>query len=864
MKNRFVFGRWEEGGPLTAADAGRICASARTAADAFASYPLDKTFSLLGRLSEKWADPRFGPRLRAEAVLPGVTGFSLPMVRKGLEELCWTLDPGLLRRKLDTELRSGDPKGLLWEPLGVVLHVLAGNVFVGEAGALVEGLITRNATLLKMPSADTFFLPEFLRTLADLDEDGVVSRSIAAVEYGSGQGDVMAAFKSRVDAIAVWGGESSVKAYRDGLPARTRLIVFGPKISLAVITKGGLDETTLTSTARKLALDVSTWDQNACTAPQVCYVQGEALARRLVEALPEAFRSEAKRLPAGEIGRDNAVEIQKLRSIFEVAEARGSGLLRRSAKALDWTVVLDKDQTLEPGPLHRTLRVIPFKDIGEVAAQMESLRGYIQTVGLAAARAEAAVLARVLARAGALRILETGRMGTGEIDDPHDGQHDLPQLMNASLIRLDRPPCRSLHLPAEERAELIDARLRTLIAVARRSRFYGRRLKGLKVSGVRDLPRVPILTRAEMEANMPPQGEGLSTGPWSGGYVSRSGGSTGAPKFSVYDRRDWDAMIDSAVDLFAAMGLTPSDRLANFMMAGDLYGSFVSFDHINARLGLTSFAFAGSSDPETFVRVWRKFGLTAVQGIPSQVLPFLRRAKELEPKLTVAKFLYAGTPLAPSDCDWLKTELSVERIASVIGANDGGQIAYQCHAMRGSLHHAMDEFNYIEVVDEKGRRVPDGTAGRILITSLLKHAFPLIRYELGDAARLLPVPCPCGGTARVLEYLGRCDDTLCVGQLNVRYRDFEAALRRFAVSALQVAARNEAKGESLVVRIETSAKADGLSAKLRASLLGSMPKLRERLSDGGLAGLAVEVHRPGSLARNTRSGKLMTLLDERR
>ncbi|MBI4678626.1 MAG: hypothetical protein HY748_13695 [Elusimicrobia bacterium] len=865
MKNRYLFGKWERGGPITAADASRVCEQARQACSHLSSYPTDKVLSLLGRVSQRWARPRFGPRKRAERVLPGITGFSLPMVRKGLEELCWTLNPELLRRKLDKELRmQDDPAAILWEPLGVVLHVLAGNVFVGAAGALVEGLITRNVTLLKMPSADAFFLPELLASLAELDDDGVVSRSIAAFEYRPDQADVIAKLKASVDAVAVWGGEESVRAYREGLPARTRLIVFGPKISLALITKEGSMKTDLTSMASLLAIDVSIWDQNACTAPQVCYVEGESLARRLVSALPDAFQAASKRLPPGSVHKDNAVEIQKLRSVAEVAQARGQGLLRQALKGLDWTVIMDRDLTLEPSPLHRTIRVIPFNRIQDVLAQMESLRGYIQTVGLIASPTENADLSSRMARAGALRILELGRTSTGEIDDPHDGRYDLPQMMNAVLTRLAQPAGRSLHMRPGARQHLIDARLRRLIEVARRSRFYGKRLRGLKIETSKDLARIPILTRAEMEANMPPQGSGLSTGPWGGGYVSRSGGSTGEPKFSVYDRHDWDAMISNAVDLFGAMGFDETDRLGNFMLAGDLYGSFVSFDHINAKLGLTSFAFAGSSTPETFIHVWRKFRLTAIQGIPSQFMPFLRKAKSLAPDLTIGKVLYAGTPLAPSDYDWLVRSLKTERIASVIGANDGGQVAYQCPAMRGCLHHVMDEFNLVEIVDEKGRLAPDGEPGRILITSLLKLAFPLIRYELGDSARVVPGPCPCGGSARVIEYLGRADDCLCVGMLNVRYRDFQAALARFPVSALQLAAVNDAKGEALVVRAETETAADGLAARMRQAVLASLEKVRERLDSGDLTSVEVELTRPGGLPRNPRSGKVKALSDERK
>ena len=37
-------------------------------------------------------------------------------------------------------------------------------------------------------------------------------------------------------------------------------------------------------------------------------------------------------------------------------------------------------------------------------------------------------------------------------------------------------------------------------------------------------------------------------------YVTRSGGSTGEPKFSVYDGHDWEHMISGAVRLFRASG----------------------------------------------------------------------------------------------------------------------------------------------------------------------------------------------------------------------------------------------------------------------------------------------------------------------
>jgi phenylacetate-CoA ligase len=47
--------------------------------------------------------------------------------------------------------------------------------------------------------------------------------------------------------------------------------------------------------------------------------------------------------------------------------------------------------------------------------------------------------------------------------------------------------------------------------------------------------------------------------------------------------------------------------------------------------------------------------------------------------------------------------------------------------------------NYVEIVDSEGNRVPDGTEGEILVTSLANFAMPFIRYRIGDLGVLSPV-----------------------------------------------------------------------------------------------------------------------------
>lgn len=49
-------------------------------------------------------------------------------------------------------------------------------------------------------------------------------------------------------------------------------------------------------------------------------------------------------------------------------------------------------------------------------------------------------------------------------------------------------------------------------------------------------------------------------------------------------------------------------------------------------------------------------------------------------------------------------------------------------------YYTMSPHVYLEIVDDKGNPVPDGTMGHVLVTSLTNKAMPLIRYKLGDLA----------------------------------------------------------------------------------------------------------------------------------
>jgi putative adenylate-forming enzyme len=91
-----------------------------------------------------------------------------------------------------------------------------------------------------------------------------------------------------------------------------------------------------------------------------------------------------------------------------------------------------------------------------------------------------------------------------------------------------------------------------------------------------------------------------------------------------------------------------------------------------------------------------------------------------------------------------------------------GAIAMPCK--HGNLH-INEDILYVETLNDDGSPCLEGeTCSRLLITDLVKHTLPIIRYELNDIVTLDTQKCKCGSSFRVIKQIqGRKDDML-IGQ----------------------------------------------------------------------------------------------------
>ena len=92
------------------------------------------------------------------------------------------------------------------------------------------------------------------------------------------------------------------------------------------------------------------------------------------------------------------------------------------------------------------------------------------------------------------------------------------------------------------------------------------------------------------------------------------------------------------------------------------------------------------------------------------------------------------------------------------GCREVSVVASECAAHAGL--HVMAEGLYVEIETPHGPAAP-GRDGRVLVTDLLNHAMPLIRYRIGDMAAWAAGDCPCGrGLPRLERVAGRVTDFL--------------------------------------------------------------------------------------------------------
>jgi phenylacetate-CoA ligase len=187
----------------------------------------------------------------------------------------------------------------------------------------------------------------------------------------------------------------------------------------------------------------------------------------------------------------------------------------------------------------------------------------------------------------------------------------------------------------------------------------------------------------------------------------------------------------------------------------------------------------------------------------------------------------------------------------------GPGVASECVESKDGPVVWEDHF-YPEIIDpETGQVLEDGAAGELVLTSLTKEAFPVIRYRTRDRTRLLP---PSSRSMRRLDRIsGRTDDMLIIRGVNVFPSQIEELIlkqRRFA-PVYQLEVTRTGHVDTLAVNVEWPA---GESSANEARVAAARDLVRRIKSSVGVT-VEVRVVDAGALERSP--GKARRVVDHR-
>ena len=422
----------------------------------------------------------------------------------------------------------------------------------------------------------------------------------------------------------------------------------------------------------------------------------------------------------------------------------------------------------------------------------------------------------------------------------------------------------------EARQRVILQRLQDYVGFAgARVPFYRDRLEAFDPKAQYPLARVPVLKSDDLRQLLPPASDNLLSEK-SGGYtVFQSGGTTGFPKTTLFTHEELEGLNLPNARGFYALGLKSEDRVCNLFAVGGLYMTFIHINRMLQEFGCVNFPFSNHTPVDFIHTVVKLFKINCIAGISSVALNALRGMEKLGLEgIKIEKLYYGGEHLYEADKKEIREKFGVELIAAPgYGTVDSWYIGYQCLYCPTGVFHGHDDQCYLEIVDEdQGRHCAPGEIGMAYATAFPRRLTPIVRYRVGDRARWLGKLCPCGRTTPLFELLGRGDDILRIGFDSVDYNYVQEAVGkvRGLLGTVQMQKMRKEGRDQLVIRVETEVSPNDyprLAQALESEVRNPRPALRKAIAEGTVWPIEIELLRPGAISRNTRTGKLIRVID---
>ena len=384
--------------------------------------------------------------------------------------------------------------------------------------------------------------------------------------------------------------------------------------------------------------------------------------------------------------------------------------------------------------------------------------------------------------------------------------------------------------------------------------FYRQRLPE-RLSSLEEMAEVPFTVKEDFRDNYP---FGLVAIPME--QVVRlhmSSGTTGKPVVTAYSRSDLEVWGDCMERVLRQAAVDDHDVLQNAYGYG-LFTGGLGF-HIGAeRVGCTIIP-SSSGVTQRQVMLMHDLGSTILCATPSYALVLAEAVAQEESRhpLQLRAGFFGAEPWTDGMRGQIEAGLGLEAF-DIYGLTELGGPGVGVECRRHDGLHIFDDHFFIEVVEPgSGRPLPAGAEGELVLTSLTRHASPVVRYRTRDRTVLIDEPCRCGSPyPRIAKLRGRTDDMLIVRGVNLfpsTVEEILLAIRGLSGNYQLVVDRTEQRHETLQVLVEAAGAGGDHDALERTA--------RERIKETIGLTFEVTVLPAGVLPRS--EGKARRVIDRR-
>ena len=291
-----------------------------------------------------------------------------------------------------------------------------------------------------------------------------------------------------------------------------------------------------------------------------------------------------------------------------------------------------------------------------------------------------------------------------------------------------------------------------------------------------DFHRLPFTTKEDLRLNYP---YGMFAVPMREVVrIHSSSGTTGKPTVVGYTKKDIATWTELVARFMTAAGVTQEDIVHIAFGYGLFTGAF-GLHYGSEAIGASVIPISGGNTDKQ-IMIMQDYRSSALVCTPSYGLTLADRMEKqgIDPQtLALRVGLFGAEPWSEQMRLELEHRLGIIAtdnygLSEIMGPGVAGECLYKC-----GMHLAEDHF-YAEIIDpDTGAVLPEGSVGELVLTSLTKEAFPMIRYRTRDITRLHYETCECGRTlARMEKTRGRTDDMLIIKGVNVFPTQIEEVL----------------------------------------------------------------------------------------